>query len=146
MSIHYATISKGIKLFGKKDGFTSEWAELVDLMEIPELGGSADTIETTTLADSAHTYTQGLKNYGDSLSFKFLYSPTVWFEVGKLIDSPHARFKVVLPDSNELTCEFGGYASVKMDAVGVNAALTFTLTIIPNTEMAWSHGVAPSGE
>lgn len=61
-----ATISKGIKLFY---GDT----ELTNLQEIPELGGDVEAIEITTLADAAHTYTDGIKSYGDSLAFKFLY-------------------------------------------------------------------------
>ena len=61
-----AVISKGISLFhGDK--------ELTNLQEIPELGGEAEAIEITTLADAAHMYTDGILNYGDSLEFKFLY-------------------------------------------------------------------------
>lgn len=61
-----AVISKGIKLFHGE-------VELTNLQEIPELGGDAEAIEITTLADAAHRYTDGIKNYGDSLAFKFLY-------------------------------------------------------------------------
>ena len=65
-----AVISKGITLsYGTNDSFTP----LTNLQEIPELGGKVEAIEITTLADEAHKYTDGLKNYGDSLPFKFLY-------------------------------------------------------------------------
>ena len=61
-----ATISKGITLYlGEK--------ALTNLMEIPELGGTSEAIDITTLADAAFQYTDGIKNYGDSLEFKFLY-------------------------------------------------------------------------
>ena len=70
MANETATISKGIKLSYKAgEAFT----ELTDLQEIPELGGDTESIEITTLADAAHKYTDGIKNYGDSLPFKFLY-------------------------------------------------------------------------
>ncbi|MBQ9913535.1 MAG: hypothetical protein IJO73_04835 [Clostridia bacterium] len=65
-----AVISKGITLSYKKD---ADFIELTNLQEIPDLGGEVEAIEITTLADAAHTYTDGLKNYGDSLAFKFLY-------------------------------------------------------------------------
>ena len=67
-----AVISKGIKL-SYKTGSAGEFVDLTDLQEIPELGGDKEAIEITTLEDAAHMYTDGILNYGDSLSFKFLY-------------------------------------------------------------------------
>ena len=66
-----AVISKGITLSYKVG--EAEFIVLTNLQEIPDLGGEVEAIEITTLADAAHTYTDGLKNYGDSLAFKFLY-------------------------------------------------------------------------
>lgn len=71
-----AVISKGITLSYKNGG---DFVALTNLQEIPELGGETEAIEITTLADSAHKYTDGIKNYGDSLAFKFLYE-TAQFE------------------------------------------------------------------
>ncbi|MBE6782972.1 MAG: hypothetical protein E7536_03055 [Ruminococcaceae bacterium] len=71
-----AVISKGIKLSYKATESAEAYTELTDLQEIPELGGDTEAIEITTLADAAHRYTDGIKNYGDSLAFKFLYDPT----------------------------------------------------------------------
>jgi hypothetical protein len=121
-----AVISKGIKLFLGED-------ELTNLQEIPELGGDAEAIEITTLADGAHTYTDGIKNYGDSLAFKFLYETAQFTELNTTTGV--SQWKVELPDG--ATCSFGGTCSVKLDGVGVNAALTYTLNIKPNSEMVW---------
>lgn len=126
-----AEISKGIKLSYKKD---SNFEELTDLQEIPDLGGDVEAIEITTLADAAHMYTDGIKNYGDSLAFKFLYEKTQFTTLNKLTDS--AEWKVELPDG--ATCTFEGTCSVKLDGVGVNAALTYTLSVKPNSEMIWA--------
>ena len=128
-----AVISKGIKL-SYKSGTGSTFVDLTNLQEIPELGGDVEAIEITTLADAAHMYTDGLKNYGDSLAFKFLYE-------GVQFEALHAlagvsEWKVTLPDS--ATCTFSGTSSVKLDGVGVNAALTYTLSIKPNSEMLWA--------
>lgn len=121
-----AVISKGIKLsLGDK--------ELTNLQEIPELGGTAESIEITTLADAAHMYVDGILNYGDSLAFKFLYEKEQFTE---LQGTTQGAWKVELPDST--TCSFNGSCSVTLDGVGVNAALTYTLNIKPNTKMIWA--------
>lgn len=126
-----AVISKGITLaYGSGDTFT----ELTNLQEIPELGGEVEAIEITTLADGAHMYTDGIKNYGDSLAFKFLYEAEQFSTLNGLSGSH--QWKVTLPDGE--ACTFGGTCSVKLDGVGVAAALTYTLAIKPNSEMAWA--------
>lgn len=126
-----AVISKGITLSYKNGG--TSFVELTNLQEIPELGGDTEAIEITTLGDSAHMYTDGLKNYGDSLAFKFLYEKTQFTTLNGL--TTPTEWKVELPDG--ATCTFGGTGSVKLDGVGVNAALTYTLAIKPNSEMVW---------
>lgn len=126
-----AVISKGITLsYGSGDAFT----ELTNLQEIPELGGEVEAIEITTLADAAHMYTDGIKNYGDSLAFKFLYEAEQFSTLNALSGSH--EWKVTLPDGE--ACTFGGTCAVKLDGVGVNAALTYTLSVKPNSEMVWA--------
>lgn len=122
-----ATISKGITL---KVGDNV----LTNLQEIPELGGDTEAIEITTLADAAHTYTNGLISYGDSLAFKFLYEKAQFTALNAL--SEEQTIVVTLPDN--ATCTFSGTCSVKLDGVGVNAALTYTLNIKPTSAMVWA--------
>ena len=122
-----ATISKGIKLFMGE-------VELTNLQEIPELGGEAEAIEITTLADPAHMYMDGILNYGDSLAFKFLYEKEQFATLTAATGTK--EWKVELPDAS--TCSFNGTCSVKLDGVGVNAALTYTLAVKPSSEMIWA--------
>lgn len=122
-----ATISKGITLKVNDKVLTN-------LQEIPELGGEAEAIEITTLADAAHMYTDGILNYGDSLGFKFLYEKAQFTELSELEGSQPVV--VTLPDG--ATCTFSGTCSVKLDGVGVNSALTYTLSIKPDSEMLWA--------
>lgn len=122
-----AVISKGISLFHGD-------VELTNLQEIPDLGGEAEAIEITTLADAAHMYTDGILNYGDSLAFKFLYEKEQFITLSALEGSQ--SWKVALPD--DTACSFSGTCSVKLDGVGVNAALTYTLAIKPDSEMIWA--------
>lgn len=128
-----AVISKGITL-SYKSGAESQYTALTNLQEIPELGGDSEAIEITTLADVAHMYTDGIKNYGDSLEFKFLYDKTQFTTLNALTGS--VSWQVKLPD--DATCSFTGTGSVKMDGVGVNAALTYTLAVKPDSAMTWA--------
>lgn len=127
-----AVISKGIKLSYKNGA--AEFVELTNLQEIPELNGDTEAIEITTLADAAHMYTDGIKNYGDSLAFKFLYETDQYLSLVALTGV--SEWKVELPEGT--TCTFGGSSSVKLDGAGVNAALTYTLSVKPNSEMIWA--------
>lgn len=127
-----AVISKGIKLSYKLGEAT--FIELTNLQEIPDLGGEKESIEVTTLADAAHMYTDGILNYGDSLAFKFLYEKTQFTTLVAL--NGEAEWKVELPDGS--ACTFRGASSVKLDGVGVNAALTYTLNVKPSSELTWA--------
>ena len=128
-----AVISKGITLSYKTSGGSS-YTTLTDLQEIPELGGDSEAIEITTLDDAAHMYTDGILNYGDSLAFIFLYKKEQFTTLQGLEGS--IEWKVSLPDST--TCTFSGTSSVKLAGVGVNAALTYTLSIKPDSSMVWA--------
>lgn len=126
-----ATISKGITL---SYGTGEALKVLTNLQEIPELGGEKEAIEITTLADAAHMYTDGLLNYGDSLAFKFLYEAEQFTELNAL--DGVQTWQVTLPDGE--ACTFSGTGSVKLDGVGVNSALTYTLAVKPNSKMTWA--------
>lgn len=127
-----AEISKGIKL-GYKGSSGSSYTNLTNLQEIPDLGGESEAIEITTLADEAHMYTDGIKNYGDSLGFTFLYEKEQFSTLQGLEGSQ--SWQVTLPDNT--TCTFSGTCTVVLSGVGVNAALTYTLNIKPNSAMTW---------
>ena len=127
-----AVISRGIKLSYKKKGGAEEFVELEDLYEIPELGGDVDKIEVTKLSSGAHEYINGIKNYGDSVAFKFYYEKTQFTTLNGLTEE--CDWKVELPDATAYT--FSGTPSVKLDGVSYNAALTYSLNIAPTSEMA----------
>lgn len=128
-----AVISKGITLSMKK-GSTGEYTALTNLQEIPELGGAAEAIDVTTLADAAYMYTDGILNYGDSLEFKFLYEKEQFSALNN--STGEIEWKVTLPD--DTACTFKGGCSVRLDGVGVNAAITYTLAIKPSSAMEWA--------
>lgn len=122
-----ATISKGITIKVANNVLTN-------LQEIPELGGTRESIEITTLGDDAHMYTDGILNYGDNIAFKFLYEKEQFTTLNGLTGTQNVV--VTLPDAS--TCTFTGTCSVKLDGVGINAPLTYTLNIKPNSAMVWA--------
>ena len=132
-------LSKGIKL-SYKSGSGSSFTDLTNLQEIPDLGGDVDTVEVTVLTDSAHTYIQGLDDYGDSIDFVFLHDKAQFDTLSGLDGS--VDWKVTLPDGAAgaagTTCTFSGECHVRLDGVGTNEALTYTLSITPNTAMTWA--------
>ena len=110
--------------------------KLTLLMEVPEMGGTPEKVDVTTLADASKKYIDGIKDYGD-LAFKFLYENTEgsayrilrgYEEAGTVAD-----YKVELPDGTGFA--FSGQVSTKIDSAAVNAALTFTATISLNSDM-----------
>lgn len=129
------TLSKGIKLSYKASGGNS-FTDLTNLQEIPDIGGSADSVEVTTLDDSAHMYINGLLDYGDSLDFTFLYDKTQFTTLNGLSGS--VSWKVTLPGTSGLTATFDGEPSVRLNSVGVNDAITYTLAIKPSSAIAFA--------
>ena len=122
-----AIISKGITIKVADNVLTN-------LQEIPELGGTRESIEITTLGDDAHMYTDGILNYGDNIFFKFLYEKEQFTTLNGLKGTQNVV--VTLPDAS--TCTFTGTCSVKLDSVGINAPLTYTLNVKPNSAMVWA--------
>lgn len=149
-------LSKGISLYVSDSvALGTNYNYLHGLQEVPELGGTPETIEVTTLADTSKKYIKGLRDFGE-LSFSFLYGETIQAcnESGELIPIQGDRtyetvfkhlkayenadkivdWKLVFPDGTEFT--FSGAVSVIMAGASVNAPLTFTVTITLNSDMA----------
>ena len=129
------TLSKGIKLSYKASGGNT-FTDLTNLQEIPDLGGSADSVEVTTLDDTAHMYINGLLDYGDSIDFTFLYDKTQFNTLNGLTGT--ISWKVTLPGTGGLTATFDGESSVRLNCVGVNDAITYTLSLKPSSAITFA--------
>ena len=128
-------LTKGITLSYKKDGST--YAVIANLQECPELGGTAENVEVTTLADGNKKYIKGIKDFGD-LAFKFLYdnsgAESNYRVVRGLEEAGNVvEWKVTFPDNT--TFAFSGEVTTAIDSAAVNAALTFTATITLNSDI-----------
>lgn len=120
-------LSKGITLSYKGSEQGASYTVLTNLQEIPDIGNTApDKIDITVLTDSAKKSMAGLQDSSQDLAFKFLFEKTQFESLAGLTGS--YQWKVELPDNNGVA-NFDGTPSVKLDGVGVNNALTYTLTI-----------------
>jgi hypothetical protein len=118
-------LTKGITLSYSTSG--SEFTELTNLQEIPEIGnGAPEKIETTVLSDSAKTYIAGLGDSGQELAFKFLYEKEQFETLIALAAS--CNWQVALPDG--ITASFKGMPAVKLDGASPNNEITYTLTVV----------------
>lgn len=113
------------------------WVEIDLLMEVPDIGGTPDQVEVTTLKDGVRKYIPGVKDLGD-LEFQFLYDnsgPTSnWRVLKGFQDSGEVKtFRVKYPDGT--AHQFDAIVNVRMDAAAVNAALTFTATFFLQSEI-----------
>ena len=128
-------LTKGIKLSYKKQGSTYE--EILNLQECPDLGGTAEKVDVTVLADGNKKYINGVKDFGD-LAFKFLYDNSGATsnyrivrgleEAGSVVD-----WKVTFPDNTEFA--FSGEVTASIDGASVNNAITFTANITLNSDI-----------
>ena len=127
--IHTAHITLS---YGDSD---SNYTLLKDLMEVPELGGTPNKIDVTTLDNDSKVYMKGLVDYGD-LSFKFLMATEQFDTLSQMTGVKY--WKVHLPQGLDAT--FTGEPSVKIDSNGVDAAQTYTLDIALNSKITFSKG------
>lgn len=119
---------------------------IAGLMEIPDLGGTPEKVDVTTLADGSYKYINGLADYGD-LAFKFLYDNSttdsnyrileqICREVGPKTNTI-AKVTVAFPDGT--TFAFDCLPSITIDGAGVNTALTFTLNCALQSDIKVTH-------
>ena len=125
-------LSKGITLSYKTNG---EFVALTNLQEIPEIGnGAREKIEVTTLADDNKQYIAGLGDSGQELSFKFLHEKEQFTALAAIVEK--CDWEVALPDGIKAT--FAGTPSIKMDSASANAALTYTLTVMVESDITFA--------
>lgn len=129
--------SKTFLMNGTTANNTTTYAKLVDIKDYPDLQGTREQLEITTLSDLSQKFIDGIKS-GDTKEFLANYDKTdfetlealegveqnlaVWFG-GTVSDG------VVTPTGTDGKFEFKGYVSVKVNAGSVNAVREMTISI-----------------
>ena len=133
------------KVFLMTKGSTeSAWSKLIDIKEFPDLGGSPEMLETTTLSDRMQTYIAGIENI-DSLEFSANYT-LADFKKLKAMEGKDSQFAVwfggteagdtVTPTGTDGKFKFNGQLSVFPVGGGVNEVVGMTITIAPSTPIS----------
>lgn len=117
--------SSGTKLEYSEDNLA--WHQVGGVKTIPELGGTPQTIDVTTLSSQRQESIEGLQQ-SQSLAFQCVYQGDNFKDLVALSGNhKQYKWKVTFPDST--TSTFTGSFVIKTDALGTNAALNFTITI-----------------
>lgn len=96
-----------------------------------EITESTSKIEVTTLADEGQKYINGIKSYGDSISYTCVYEKTEFLAVRAMQND--ATHKVEIKFKDGLTITFDAYVSVTLGGVEVDSAHEFTIELTPAT-------------
>lgn len=123
----------------KKTGDT--WGKLIDIKDFPDLGGSPELLETTTLSDKMQTYIPGIQSL-DALEFTANYTKADYTSLKALegVENEYAVWfggtesdETVTPTGSEGKFKFTGALSVYASGGGVNEVVGMTITIAPST-------------
>lgn len=120
---------------------SSAYKKLVDIKDFPDLGGSPEMLETTTLSNGAQTYIPGIQSQ-EALEFTANYTKTDFDALKKLEDQEldlavwfggTEAAGVVTPTGTDGKFEFKGRLSVFVTGGGVNEVVGMTISIAPST-------------
>lgn len=130
------------KVFLMMKGDSEEtYEKLVDIKDFPDLGGTPEMLETTTLSDKMQTYIAGIQSL-DGLEFTANYTKTD-FDKLKALEGQSKEFSVwfggtdaagtATPTGTDGKFNFTGQLSVFPVGAGVNEVVNMTISIAPST-------------
>ena len=117
------------------------YEKLVDIKDFPDLGGSPEMLETTTLSDSMQTFIEGIQSQ-DALEFNINYDLETYKTLNAL-KGKEEEYAVwfggteaggtVTPTGDEGKFAFKGYLSARVTGKGVNEVKEAVVSIAPST-------------
>ena len=123
----------------KKDAET--YGKLVDIKDFPDLGGSPEMLETTTLSDKMQTYIPGIQSL-DALEINANYTKEEFAKL-KALEGQELDLAVwfggneangtLTPTGDDGKFNFKGYVSVFVVGGGTNEVIGMTVAVAPST-------------
>ena len=120
------------------------WEKLIDIKEFPDLGGTPEMLETTTLSDRMQTYIPGIQSM-DALEFAANYTLEEYKKL-KALEGTEKDYAVwfggteagdtVTPTGADGKFKFKGQLSAFPVGGGVNEVVDMTITIAPSTPIS----------
>lgn len=125
------------------------WEKLIDIKEFPDLGGTPEMLETTTLSDKMQAYIPGIQSI-DALEFTSNYTLEEYKKL-KALEGKDKEYAVwfggteagdtVTPTGSDGKFKFNGQLSVFPVGGGVNEVVDMTITIAPSTPISMDESV-----
>jgi len=121
----------------------SVWEKVLDIKSFPDLGGSPEMLETTTLSDRMQTYIAGIQSL-DALDFVANYDKDDYQKCMNLEGSQHeygvwfggtGSGNNFTPTGSEGKFTFRGELSAYPTGGGVNEVVDLNVTIAPSSEI-----------
>ena len=119
----------------------STYEKLIDIKSFPDLGGTPELLETTTLSDGMTTNIMGIQSL-DALEFECNYTLADYTKL-KALEGTETDFAVWLggtvangvatPTGSDGKFEFKGQLSVYVNGGGVNEVVNMTVSIAAST-------------
>jgi hypothetical protein len=110
------------------------WAQLLPVKTTPQLGGTPEMLETTTLDDAMQTFINGIQT-SEAMSFTANYDSTE-YDALKLLENEDEQYAVWFGNDGLGSAgkfKFGGQLSVFINETVVNGVIGMTITITPTT-------------
>ncbi len=134
------------KVFLMKKGTGDTYEKLFDIKSFPDLGGSPEMLETTTLSDPAQTYIAGIQSI-DALEFECNYTKEDYAKA-KGLEGKTESYAVwfggtessgtVTPTGEQGKFAFDGQLSAFPIGGGVNEVVGMTVAIAPSTPIKFA--------
>ena len=110
----------------------STYEKLIDIKSFPDLGGTPELLETTTLSDSMTTNIMGIQSL-DALEFEANYTLADYTKL-KAMEGTESDFAVWLGENGvDGKFQFKGQLSVYINGGGVNEVVNMTVSIAAST-------------
>lgn len=129
------------KIFLMKKGTGETYEKLFDIKSFPDLGGTPEMLETTTLSDKMQTYISGIQSL-DALEFECNYTKEDYI-TAKGLEGKTESYAVwfggtesggkVTPTGENGKFTFDGQLSAFPVGGGVNEVVGMTVSIAPST-------------
>lgn len=118
---------------------SSSYTKILDIKSFPDLGGSPELIETTTLSDKMQTNISGVQSL-DALEFTANYTKADYTAVKNLSSSSELDLAVMVTEDglNYFPFEWKGELDVFVAGGEVNAVLEMTITSVAHNEIKLS--------
>ena len=122
-------------------GVTLKWGEsstdvakVVDIKDFPDLMGSPETLQTTTLSDSAQTFINGIRST-EQMQFTCNYSKAEFAAVNDDAEKP-LFYELSFSDGSKFTWQ--GQHSCSIMGKGVNEVIEFAINVSASTPVVFT--------